>query len=232
MNVNEYDKLTPAEAIAYQNTIKNQIELKPLSALISTIGGADVSFNKNEETVYAGIIVLSYPDLRIIDKVTIIGKSTFPYISGLLAFREIPTLMEAYEKLKNRPDLLVLDGQGIAHRRKTGIASHFGILINSPTIGCGKSKLFGSYTEPENRKFAESPLMDKNERIGTVLRSKINCKPLFISPGNLITIEESTEIIKKCIGPYRIPEPTRLAHLLVNEARIRAGEGNNMDRLF
>lgn len=232
MNINEYDKLSPSEAIIYQNVLKNHIELRPLSKPISTIGGADISFNKNEETVYAGIIVLSYPDLRIIEQVTIIGKSTFPYISGLLAFREIPTLMEAYEKLKNKPDLLVLDGQGIAHRRKTGIASHFGILINSPTIGCGKSRLFGSYTDPENRKFAESPLMDKNERIGTVLRSKINCNPLFISPGNLITIEESTEIIKKCIGSYRIPEPTRLAHLLVNDARISAGEETNIGKLF
>ncbi|WP_353134957.1 deoxyribonuclease V [Pseudopedobacter sp.] len=232
MNINEYDKLSPSEAIIYQNILKNHIELRPLSKPISTIGGADISFNKNEETVYAGIIVLSYPDLRIIEQVTIIGKSTFPYISGLLAFREIPTLMEAYEKLKNKPDLLVLDGQGIAHRRKTGIASHFGILINSPTIGCGKSRLFGSYTDPENRKFAESPLMDKNERIGTVLRSKINCNPLFISPGNLITIEESTEIIKKCIGSYRIPEPTRLAHLLVNDARISAGEETNIGKLF
>ncbi len=232
MNINEYDKLSPSEAIIYQNVLKNHIELRPLSKPINTIGGADISFNKNEETVYAGIIVLSYPDLRIIEQVTIIGKSTFPYISGLLAFREIPTLMEAYEKLKNKPDLLVLDGQGIAHRRKTGIASHFGILINSPTIGCGKSRLFGSYTDPENRKFAESPLMDKNERIGTVLRSKINCNPLFISPGNLITIEESTEIIKKCIGSYRIPEPTRLAHLLVNDARISAGEETNIGKLF
>ena len=232
MNINEYDKLSPSEAIAYQHVIKNQIELKPLSKTINTIGGADISFNKNEETVYAGIIVLSYPDLKVIDQVTVISKSTFPYISGLLAFREIPALMDAYNRLENKPDLLILDGQGIAHRRRTGIASHFGVLINSPTIGCGKSRLFGVFKEPENQKFAESPLMDKNERLGTVLRSKINCNPLFISPGNLITIEESTEIIKKCILSYRIPEPTRLAHLLVNQARIAEMANQQQKFLF
>src|SRR5690606_38011994 len=126
-----------------------------------------------EETVYAGIIVLSYPDLRKLDAVTVISESKFPYISGLLAFREIPSVMQAYEKLSVKPDLVILDGQGIAHRRRLGIATHFGLLANTPTIGCGKSRLFGKYTEPENEKFAERPLYDKEEIIGTVLRAKV-----------------------------------------------------------
>ncbi|MGB4776694.1 MAG: deoxyribonuclease V [Daejeonella sp.] len=232
MNPADYEKLSVAEAITYQHELRKRIQIVPLAKPIKIIGGADISFNKYSEIVYAGIIVLSYPDLKELERVTVISKTTFPYISGLLAFREVPALMEVWNKLKTKPDLLVLDGQGIAHRRRTGIATHFGLLADVPTIGCAKSRLFGDVTEPGNLPFAQTEILDKDEIIGIALRTKKNCKPILISPGHHVSIAQSVDIIKQCVGKYRIPEPTRRAHLLVNEARVKEGGGNLQQSLF
>ncbi|RQO32078.1 deoxyribonuclease V [Taibaiella sp. KBW10] len=222
-----YDTLSPSEAIAIQQQMREQIDIRPLESPIKYIGGSDISFNKYEDTVYAGIIVLTYPDMVPVERVTVITETKFPYISGLLAFREIPALLLAWDQLKIRPDVMVLDGQGIAHQRRTGIATHFGLLKDVPTIGSAKSRLTGIYTEPENVVFAQEPLMHQKEQIGIVLKTKLNCKPIFVSPGHKVGMQQSVDIIKNCSRKYRIPEPTRLAHLLVNEARIRAKEGDH-----
>lgn len=229
INPSLYDTTTPSEAVAYQKELREKIQLKPLEKQIKTIAGSDISFNKFSEIVYAGIIVLSYPDMQEIEKVTVISTVRFPYIPGLLAFREIPALLEAWKRLKAKPDVLVCDGHGIAHPRRLGIASHFGILTGASTIGCGKSRLTGTYQEPDIEPLSKSLLKDKEETIGIVLRSKRNCKPIFVSPGNSITLNESVEIITSCIGKYRIPEPTRKAHLLVNEARVRNRDTQSPD---
>lgn len=220
MHPSNYQNLSPAEAIAYQHELKKLIRIEKLHTGIKTIAGADVSFNKNSEIVYAGIIVLSYPQLTEIDRSAVISKTKFPYISGLLAFREIPSLLEAWEKLNIKPDLVVLDGQGIAHERRTGIATHFGLLTDVPAIGCAKSRLTGSFEEPENVPFAESPIYSHGEVVGAALRTKRNCKPVYISPGHRVDLTQSIAIIKQCVGKHRIPEPTRKAHLLVNDVRI------------
>ena len=215
----EYNHLNAQDAIALQRELSTQIRIEPLKKSVRIIGGADISFNRNETRVFAGIVLLSYPDLEVIDKITVISETHFPYIPGLLAFREIPPLMEAWEKLSLKPDVMIMDGHGIAHQRRTGLATHFGILANIPAIGCAKSRLRGKHEEVENTLHASSPLMDRGERVGTALKTKLNCKPIYVSPGHLITLEQSEEIITQCIGKYRIPEPTRLAHLLVNEFR-------------
>lgn len=217
---NLYDSLTPSAAVAIQNELRALMNIQPFEGVINFIGGADVSFNKFEDTVYAGVVVLKFPQLTVVESATVITQTRFPYISGLLAFREVPALLLAWKKLKMQPDVLVLDGQGIAHPRRLGIATHFGIITNTPTIGCGKSKLTGSYEMPENKAFAATALSHKGEIIGTVLRSKTNCNPLFISPGYKTSITQSVAIVKKCITKYRVPETTRFAHKLVNEARI------------
>lgn len=224
MHPSEYEKLSPSEAIAYQNELRKRLQIVTLEKPVKTVGGADISFNKYSETVYAGIIVLSYPELKKIDEVTVISKTSFPYISGLMAFREIPALLEALVKLIVIPDVMILDGQGIAHRRRTGIATHFGLITGIPSIGCAKSRLYGDMQEPENIPFAQTEILDKGEVIGIALRTKKNCKPVLISPGHRVSMEQSTEIIKQCTGSHRIPQPTRLAHILVNEARIKHGE--------
>lgn len=229
----DYEHLTPAQAIACQNQLRAQIQIKPLLKPVKIIGGADISFNKHEETVYAGIVLLSYPDMKVIGNATAISRTSFPYISGLLAFREVPALLEAWNKLEIKPDLLVLDGQGIAHERRLGIATHFGLVTGTPTIGSAKSRLTGRYQEPSNEPFAQSPMYDKGELIGVALRSKRNCNPIYISPGHHISIEQSVDVISNCLRGYRIPEPTRQAHILVNKLRIaEAGGQNNQYDLF
>jgi deoxyribonuclease V len=221
MIIADYNKLSSEEAIALQQQLRTQVQLTPLQKEVTTIGGADISFNKYSETVYAGIVVLSYPHLEVIDKAAVITEVNFPYIPGLLAFREVPALAQAWNKLAIKPDVLVLDGHGIAHPRRMGIATHFGIIANHPTIGCAKSMLTGKYTDLGENTFDTAPLISKNEIIGTVLRTKLKTNPVFVSPGNLITMEESVELIKNCVVKYRIPTPTRLAHNYVNEIRVK-----------
>ncbi len=222
MQPSEYESLNAEQAIAYQQELRQQIQIKPLEKPIRIIAGSDISFNKYSEIVYAGIVLFKYPEMEVIGHASAISRTTFPYISGLLAFREVPALLEAWEKLETKPDLLVLDGQGIAHRRRMGIASHFGVITNTPTIGSAKSRLFGKYEEPANEVFAQSPMYDKQEVIGMALRSKRNCNPIYISPGHKITLEQSVDIIKNCLKGYRIPEPTRQAHIFVNQIRVDA----------
>lgn len=227
----EYEKLSPEDAIALQMEMRKSINITPLNKEFKLIGGADISFNKHEEQVYAGIIVLAYPSMKIVSQVAVKAFTKFPYISGLLAFREIPALLKAWEQLQQKPDVMILDGQGIAHERGVGIATHFGLLTDIPAIGCAKSKLYGNYRQLENERFAVSPLLKKEETIGFALRTKVNCKPVYISPGHKVSIAQSLEIVKNCSLKYRIPEPTRLAHLLVNEARVKDME-NKQTKLF
>ena len=145
-------------------------------------------------------------------------KIKFPYIPGLLSFREGPLFLKTYKKIKSKPDLIIFDGQGIAHPRKFGIAAHLGLFINIPTIGCAKSKLYGEYTEPEKIKGARSYLFNKEKnKIGIVLRTRTNVKPVFVSPGYLVGIDEAADIIMNCIDKYRIPEPIRFADQAVSE---------------
>lgn len=216
-----YDQIKPAEAIALQQQMRELICLKPFDREIKTIGGADISFNKYSDVVYAGIVVLSYPQMTVMHHASVISKTTFPYIPGLLGFREVPALSEVWDKLEIKPDILALDGHGIAHPRRVGVAVHFGVAENIATIGCAKSLLVGNYEEPANTSLSTTDLTHKGELIAKVLRTKKNCKPVFVSPGNLVTMDQSVDIIKHCVGKYRIPEPTRMAHLLVNQVRVQ-----------
>lgn len=206
-------KYTPKEAIELQKQLRERIVLKKLEKPIETIAGVDVSSNRFSKTLYAGFVTLSYPDFTELDHAVICMDATMPYIPGLLSFREIPALMKAWEKLKVKPDLLMVDGQGICHPRRLGIATHLGLLLDMPTIGVAKSKLYGT--------IVGTGIIDpKNEEIiGNVLQSKARSNPLIISPGNLITLNESMRIVQKSLKGYRLPEPTRLAHQLVNRYR-------------
>lgn len=212
---------TPKEAIELQKKLREEIQLVSLSQQVKYIAGADVSFNKFERDVYAGIIVLTYPELEPVEHVCVREEVDFPYIPGLLSFREIPPLLLAWDRLQIKPDVVVVDGHGIAHPRRMGIATHFGLVTEIPTIGCAKSKLYGTYGEPGAEAGSFSHIIDPKtgEVIGMALRSKKRSKPILVSPGNLITLEESVEIIKHTLRGYRLPEPTRLAHNMVNEYR-------------
>ncbi len=215
-----YNNITVTEAAALQKALREKVVLqKPDNFNISTVAGADISFNKFETTVYAGIIVLNFPSLTPLSYALVQTEVTFPYVPGYLAFREIPALLQAWMLLPQKPNILIADGHGIAHPRRMGIATHFGVLENVPTIGCAKKKLFGKYEPPADERGAHTYLYDKSEVIGTVLRTRPKVKPVFVSPGHLLSVEDSLQIIQQCMGKYRIPEPTRKAHELVNNFR-------------
>ncbi|HXX59098.1 MAG TPA: deoxyribonuclease V, partial [Dehalococcoidales bacterium] len=165
----------------------------------------------------AAVVVMTYPGLEEIEVSRENGAVTFPYVPGLLSFRKIPLLVEAFQKLKNIPDLVLVDGQGIAHPRRMGIATHLGILLELPTIGCAKSRLIGEYTEPGPEAGCHTNLMDNNEIIGAVVRTRTNTKPVYVSIGHKIDLTSAIQLTLSCCAGYRIPEPTRRAHLWANK---------------
>lgn len=215
--------LSPTQAVAMQKELRERVQIAPLDlSHVHTVAGADISFNKFSETIYAGIVVLKFPELEIVERTGVVTTTKFPYIPGLLSFREIPALLEAWEKLQNVPDVLVCDGHGIAHPRRLGIAAHAGLWLNLPTIGCAKSVLVGKFEEPEIMRGCRSPLVHYGETIGAALRTKNKVQPVYVSPGNLCDMESAVELLLRCDTGYRLPEPTRQAHLFVNELRREA----------
>lgn len=211
-----YDTLTIPEATRVQQTLRQQIDLQPLTREPLTIAGADISLNRFSEVIYAGLVLLRYSDLQPLAYSMVQSITRFPYVPGYLAFREVPALVEALAQMPQQPDIIMLDGHGIAHPRRMGIAAHFGSLTQTVTMGCAKKKLFGKYEEPGLVKGDYSPLTDKAETIGYVLRSKNKVLPVFISPGNKMSLDDSLRIAVHCCGNYRLPEPTRRAHEYVN----------------
>lgn len=212
--------LTPREAIALQQELRARVRLEPLNREIKTIGGADVSFNKFSETIYTGIVVLSLPDLQIVDQAGLRSTAKFPYVPGLLSFREAPSLLAAWEQLRIKPDALMLDGQGIAHPRRFGIACHVGLWLNLPTLGCAKSILVGRHETVAPPAGSQMPLVDRGELIGVALRTKNNVAPVFVSAGHLLNLSDAVALTLRSTTKYRQPEPTRQAHLLVNRLRV------------
>jgi deoxyribonuclease V len=213
---------TEGEAVALQKRLRERVCVEPLKKKIETIAGTDISFNKFEPTVYAGIVVLRLPSLEVIEEVGVVSETRFPYRPGLLSFRETPSVLEAWAKLKTEPDAVMFDGQGIAHPRRVGIASHVGLIINRPTLGCAKSVLVGKFEEPGEERGSWSPMIDKGETVGAALRTKTRVQPIYVSPGHLIDLAGAVELTLQSDGGYRQPEPTRRAHLLVNA--LRRGE--------
>lgn len=217
-----YGQLTISEATLIQENLRERLNLEPMQTEIKTIAGADISLDLDSEIVYAGIVVLSFPDLQPISCSLVQGINIFPYVPGYLAFREIPSILKAYEQLPEKPDVVMFDGNGVLHKRRMGIASHFGVLTDSITMGCAKKKLAGVYNDPGENKGDFTLVTDKGDTIGFALRSKNNVKPIFISPGNKMSLKDSMDIAMKCIGKHRLPEPTRHAHEFVNRFRTGA----------
>ena len=208
------------KAIQIQENLRELLTFEKYTGKIQTIAGADVSYDKHSGRFYAGVVVFKLnKQLELIEEATAVGKARFPYIPGLLSFREAPILLMAFRKLKNNPDIVLFDGQGIAHPRHFGLASHMGLILDKPSIGCAKSRLVGEYGSVENTAGAYSKLIYENKIVGVVLRTKKNTKPIFISPGHRTNLTFAIRIVLKTCCGYRIPEPTRQAHLLVNKLR-------------
>ena len=215
-NLHGWD-VTPSQARGLQLSLAGQISLSPMRKKIRFVAGLDCSLNKRRGRIYAAAVVFSFPDLALIETANAELPLEFPYVPGLLSFREIPVCLEAARKLKQAPDVWLIDGQGIAHPRRLGLASHLGLFLNTPTIGCAKSRLIGTYDEPNPEKGSYSWLYDKDEKIGAVLRTRTGIKPLFISPGHLCSFEDAIYYTLACTTKYRLPEPTRIAHQTVGK---------------
>jgi len=217
-----YDELTIPEATLLQKSLRAKLDVEERPLQLDMIGGADISLNPYSTTVYAGIVLLSFPELRPVSWALVKAETRFPYVPGYLAFREVPALVRAWELLPYKPSVLVVDGHGIAHPRRMGIASHFGVETGQATVGCAKKILTGKFDAPGADLGSHTPIMSGAEQIGHAFRSKRNVAPVFVSPGHLVGMENSLQLIRQCVGKYRIPEPTRLAHEVVN--RFRRGE--------
>lgn len=209
--------LTPAEAIALQKKLSGSIHTNITLSEPALIAGVDVAYCRRIGESIATVAILQYPGLDLVDFVVARDKTPFPYIPGLLSFREIPPILKAFHLLTVSIDLVFVDGHGRAHPRRMGIASHLGLWLDIPTIGIGKSRLCGAYQEPGKTKGARSDLRDKGELIGTVLRTRRNVKPVFVSVGNGLPLEQCVELTLRVTPRYRLPEPIRQADRLAAE---------------
>ncbi|MDE3273813.1 deoxyribonuclease V [Pseudoalteromonas sp. G4] len=214
---NQNDIIWPgsvAKAKEIQQQLAKQVVISSFQGDINYIAGIDVAFPNSGKTTRAAVVLLEYPSLRLVEQVVHESPTVIPYIPGVLSFREGGAVLKALKKLVKRPDLLMFDGQGVAHPLGLGIASHVGVVLNMPTIGIAKSCLIGDYNEPEQFKGATTDLVVRGQHCGYVVRSRTNVKPLFISPGHLITKEQALSLALECVTKFRLPEPTRLADKL------------------
>ncbi|MCD5390332.1 deoxyribonuclease V [candidate division NPL-UPA2 bacterium] len=209
--------VSPQEASRIQTELAKKIILEKKFREVKRIAGADISFSGDR--AYAGVIIFSFPDLRIIEKQQATAQVSFPYIPGLLAFREGPALLSTFEKVEVEPDLIIFDAQGLAHPRRMGLATHLGIILDMPSIGCAKSRLVGSCQSPGEEVGAYSLLEDGGETIGAVVRTKEGVKPIFVSIGHKTDLESSIKMVLDCGRGYRLPEPSRLAHNFAEEIK-------------
>jgi deoxyribonuclease V len=213
--------VSPEEAVEIQKQLQSHVNLKNRLKSIHNVAGADVSCSLVDETCWAGLVVVRYPGLEPVEERWARARVSFPYVPGLLSFREIPILISAFAKLKTMPDVILCDGQGVAHPRGMGLATHLGLLVNCPTIGCAKSLLVGSYSGLGEDKGSTADLDHKGRVIGAAVRTRKGVKPVFISAGNNISLKQSLRVVFRCCPRYRVPEPIRMAHNLVNG--LRAG---------
>ncbi len=240
--------LSYSEAIDLQKRLACEVQFTPIKEPPELIGGLDCALSKDGQQILAAAVVLrtpseqrglwgplELPDFELIETATAQQKLTFPYIPGLLSFRESPVCIAAVEKLKNEPDTFVIDGQGVAHPRRLGLAAHLGLFFDKATIGCAKSRLTGTFENPPSEKGTYSLLKDKKiierdaqytapnmqyETIGAVVRTRTNVEPVFVSVGNKCLLKDAIEITLACTTKYRLPEPTRLAHQLVSKLKL------------
>ena len=215
--------------LACQERLRSRVRLQPLPAPPRLVAGVDAAYSKTDRQIYGAAVVMSLPELVVVEAATACGIVEFPYLPGLFSFREAPILQAALRQLRQQPDLILVDGHGIAHPRGLGLASYLGLQLDTPTIGCAKSRLWGEYEELHVEKGSVCPLTWEGKSLGWVLRSRPGVRPLFISPGHLITVDESLNLIRQCLGPYRLPLPLRQAHILSNRRRRQDRPGGNLD---
>lgn len=205
------------QAKKIQDNLRQLVRIRPFRGKVTTVAGVDAAFT--EDKVIAAACLFRYPDFILSEETFSIMKTPFPYIPGFLSFREGPAVVKTLKKLRKRPDVVLFDGQGIAHPQGLGMASHIGVILELPTIGCAKSKLVGEYDEPGIPRGSWNPLRSGNKTIGSVVRTRDNIKPVFVSPGHLIDLQTSITIVLKTAQRYRLPEPIRHSDLMCKKIK-------------
>lgn len=204
--------VTPKEGIALQQELRQQVRLQADLGPVRRVAGVDVGFRGGQAR--AAVVILSFPELEVVERALAEVPVPFPYVPGLLTFREGPAVLAAFQRLTLQPDLVLFDGQGLAHPRRLGLACHMGLFLDLPSIGCAKSRLCGTHEDPGPEKGAWTPLLDGDEVIGAVVRSRAGTRPLYVSPGHRVDLETSIHYVLACCTRYRLPETTRWAHRL------------------
>ncbi len=214
--------IIPEEALHLQKKLRPRLSLKAPGGKLSLVAGADISCVRSLRLAVGGVLIFRFPEIELVEERYHVGELSFPYIPGLLTFREGPVLLGAFEKLELIPDAIIFDGQGIAHPRSLGLASHMGLLLEIASVGCAKTHLFGEWHEPGPERGAWSPLRGRGgEVIGAALRTRSGVKPVFVSPGHRADLPFALDLTLKCTGRFRLPEPVRQAHMRTGD-RLRA----------
>ncbi|PWH17729.1 MAG: deoxyribonuclease V [Ardenticatenia bacterium] len=219
----DYAGLSVQEAVALQQRLRQQVVCDDRFEAVHCVAGVDVSVERQGDLGHAAVVVLHLLDMQVEEQVVVSAPVRFPYVPGLLGFREVPIVLEALNRLQRLPDVLLCDGQGTAHPRRFGLACHLGLLADIPSIGVAKSRLCGHHAPVADERGAWVPLYDGAEVIGAVLRSRPGTKPLYVSPGHRVSLRSAIELVLRCVTHYRLPEPTRLAHQLIS-----TGMGKNV----
>ncbi len=213
--------LTPKEAVQEQLRLRDAVSVRDGLGEINVVAGADVSIRRGAKEGRCGVVVLSYPDMKVLEAHVHTAEIAFPYVPGLLAFREVPILLETWRLLSTTPDLIFLDGHGYAHPRRCGFACFAGLALGIPAVGLAKSNLVGNYADPGNEEGSTSPILaDNGDLLGCVVRTKTGVNPIYVSPGHRVSFDTSVRLALACAKGYRIPEPTRLAHTLVTRGSL------------
>jgi deoxyribonuclease V len=225
--------VNPQEAICIQRHLRAQVVARDADRPeFRTVAGMDISYDKQSPWLFAAIVVLRLPGFQRVETVGVRAEAKFPYVPGLLSFRESPAGLEAWERLRTRPDCLICDGHGYAHPRRFGFACHFGLLVDLPTIGCAKSVLVGTFKTPGRARGHMNDLVDGREVIGAAVRTREGADPVFVSVGHRICLATAVGTVLACAPAYRIPEPIRQAHALVNRLRQTGVEPTGVGSLF
>ncbi len=215
-------EMSVRDAVTLQKELSGRVVASGRPEAPDLVAGVDIAVSKQDSMGFCGVLVFRYSTLSLVEERYASGPLVFPYVPGLLSFREGPLFLQAYAKLETKPHVILFDGQGIAHPRRFGIASHMGVYLGVPTIGCAKSRLYGEYREPGRERGSWSMInAPDGSRIGAALRTRTNVKPVFVSPGHMVGLEEAVAIVMHCTGAFRVPVPTRMAHIRTGEYRDR-----------
>jgi deoxyribonuclease V len=213
--------MSPKAAIRLQEKLADSVRVTRLRGVVRFVAGVDVAFSPDGAHCLAGVVIYDLSDRQVIEQQLSWRPARFPYVPGLLSFREAPAALAAIRKLRKEPDAFLFDAQGLAHPRRLGLASHAGLLIDRPSVGCAKSRLCGTHGGLGEQAGSSVALMDGDERIGTVLRTRTGVKPVYVSVGHRVTLGDAERIVRRCVTRFRLPEPARLAHQLVTRYRTQ-----------